>query len=320
MKKGLIITAAVLVAAGALLFAAAFAASGFDLSKLDTAGYETNTYTVSEDFAAIEIRSEEADIAFRRSEDGKLRVECAEREKVKHEVSAGNGTLTIFAVDKRAWYDHLTLFSFKSPSVTVCLPAEHYEALTIATDTGDVSIPDLFSFGGAEITASTGDVAFGASVDGHLKIKTNTGDIRIDGVQANHIDLSVSTGRIDGKNVNCRETLSVEVSTGKTFLTDVACKTLYSSGSTGDIALKDVVASDDFNIERDTGDVHFENCDAGQIAVKTATGDVTGTLRTEKVFIAKTSTGDIDVPDTISGGRCSITTSTGDIAIELTEH
>lgn len=317
MKRGFIIAAVMLVAVGTLLFAAAFIASGFDFSKLDTAKYETNTYTMSEDFESIEIRSDEADITFKPSKDAKTRVDCVEREKVKHDVFVENGTLKITVSDKRAWYDHLTLFSFKPQSVTVYLPSEQYAALAIATDTGDVSVPDLFSFGDAEITAGTGDVSFDASADGCLKIKTSTGDIGINGLYAATIDLSVSTGWIEVKNVNCKETLSVKVSTGKTVLTDVVCKALISNGSTGGITLKNVVAADDFNIERDTGDVRFENCDAGQIIVKTSTGDVTGTLRTEKVFITKTSTGDINVPDTVSGGRCEITTSTGDITIGL---
>lgn len=320
MKKGLVIAAIVLVSIGVIIFGTVFIASGFDFSKLDTAKYETNTYTPSKDFETIVIKSNEADITFKPSEDGKVRVDCVEREKVKHEVSVGNGTLKIIAVDTRAWFDHLTLFSFKPQSVTVYLPSEHYSALTIAAGTGNVSVPDAFSFGESQITASTGDIAFDASADGSLQIKTSTGDIRISGVRANRIDISVSTGRVDGKNINCKETLSVAVSTGETVLTDVACKALISTGSSGDIELNNAIASGNFNLERDTGDVRFENCDAGQITVTTSTGDVTGTLRTEKVFVTKTSTGDVKVPESISGGICEISTSTGDIAIDFTKE
>ncbi|MBQ7726084.1 MAG: DUF4097 family beta strand repeat protein, partial [Clostridia bacterium] len=123
MKKGLIIAAVILVVVGVIFFGAAFVASGFDFSKLDIAKYETNMYTMSEVFEKIEIQSDEAEITFKPSEDGKLRVDCVERERVKHEVSVENGTLKIIAVDKRAWYDHFTLFSFKSQSITVYLPS-----------------------------------------------------------------------------------------------------------------------------------------------------------------------------------------------------
>ena len=318
MKKGFIIAAAVLIATGLALFTGAFIASGFDFSKLGTAKYETNTYTVGEDFERIEINSKETDIIFKPSADGKFSVVCVEREKVRHMVSVENGTMKISADDKREWYDHLTLFS-KALSMTVYLPSDHYDSLLIDSRTGDVTIPDPFSFGDIDVAVSTGDVVCGASASGLFKVKTSTGDIRLDKVSARQMELSVFTGSIDVVSVTSEETISIEVGTGKTKLTDMICKSLHSKGRTGDITLKNVVASDSLNIEMGTGNVCFENCDAGSITARTSTGDVTGTLRTEKVFIAKASTGTVHVPDTISGGRCEITTSTGNINIELSD-
>ena len=51
--------------------------------------------------------------------------------------------------------------------------------------------------------------------------------------------------------------------------------------------------------------------------VNTSTGDVNGTLLSEKIFITDTSTGRVSVPKTTSGGKCEITTSTGDINIGI---
>ena len=81
--------------------------------------------------------------------------------------------------------------------------------------------------------------------------------------------------------------------------------------------MKNVVATGTISIKSDTGDVRFEGSDAIEISVKTDTGDVTGTLLSEKVFITETSTGSINVPKTTSGGKCEITTSTGDINISI---
>ena len=100
-------------------------------------------------------------------------------------------------------------------------------------------------------------------------------------------------------------------------MTGVTCKALTSTGSTGKITLNNVVANDLLQIERSTGDVRLENCDAGEIKIKTSTGDVTGTLKSEKIFFASASTGKVRVPKTASGGICEITTSTGDIEIEI---
>ena len=37
----------------------------------------------------------------------------------------------------------------------------------------------------------------------------------------------------------------------------------------------------------------------------------------EKIFIAKASIGDVSVPETTAGGKCKITTDTGDIRISI---
>ena len=107
------------------------------------------------------------------------------------------------------------------------------------------------------------------------------------------------------------------MSTGKTILTDITCKNLYSDGSTGDISLKNVTASGIFSIERDTGSIKFERCDAGELKIETDTGDVSGSLLSDKVFFTHSSTGRISVPETASGGKCSISTDTGSIRIEI---
>ncbi len=63
--------------------------------------------------------------------------------------------------------------------------------------------------------------------------------------------------------------------------------------------------------------MEFNHCDAETIYVNTDTGSVTGTLLTDKVFIIETDTGSVDVPKSITGGRCEITTDTGNIRITI---
>ena len=100
-------------------------------------------------------------------------------------------------------------------------------------------------------------------------------------------------------------------------MTDMKCKSLYSDGSTGEMSLDRVIAEENISVERTTGDIELEGCDAAELWLKTSTGDVEGSLLTEKIFIASSSTGDVEVPRSTSGGRCEISTSTGDIEIEI---
>ena len=119
--------------------------------------------------------------------------------------------------------------------------------------------------------------------------------------------------------MTCDADISIGLSTGKAYLTDIVCKNLTSMGSTGDISLKNVIAAEKISIERSTGDVTFEGSDAAELCITTDTGDVEGSLLTDKVFITKTDTGRINVPNSITGGRCEITTDTGDIKITISD-
>ena len=78
-----------------------------------------------------------------------------------------------------------------------------------------------------------------------------------------------------------------------------------------------MIAEGAISIERETGDVRLDRCDAAEITVLTDTGDVEGTLLSEKVFIVATDTGKKDVPESLTGGKCKITTDTGDIVIKI---
>ena len=316
MKKTAWITAAVLTSLGLAILMGVLLISDFDVSKLDKTEYETNTHRVSEDFDKIIINTQETDIVLLPSDDNVSKVICMEQKKLKHSVSVENGTLQISEMDTRKWYDHITLFA-KPVSLKIYLPSDQLESLRIDSGTGDVSVPAALTFGSVGMKASTGDIVFESSVDGELKMITDTGDITLSGVKAGKIDLSVSTGEILMQSVICRETASVRVETGDTRITDMTCRNLLTTGSTGDITLKNTVASDTFSIARSTGDVILDHCDAGQITIQTTTGDVSGTLLTEKIFIPRSSTGSIHVPDTAAGGKCQITTSTGDINIRL---
>ena len=98
-------------------------------------------------------------------------------------------------------------------------------------------------------------------------------------------------------------------------------KTEYDSllidESTGDIEMPQGFTFESVDVSLSTGDVRFDGSDAAELFVKTNTGDVTGTLLSQKVFIANTDTGNVKVPSSITGGRCEITTCTGNIKITV---
>ena len=314
--KKWLIAAASLVTIGAIMFAAVMTACHWDFSRLSTGNYETRTYEINEGFSNIKLNTETADILFAVSSDDTCRVVCYEEENVKHSVLVQDGTLAVSVVDNRAWFEHIGI-SFHSPKVTVYLPQTEYVSLVIKESTGDITLPKDFTFGSMDLSLSTGHVDSLASSLGLMRIETSTGDIHLQNLSAGELDLTVSTGHVDVRSASCEGNVGVFVSTGKTELTDVSCNSFSSTGSTGNISLKNVLTEEKISIERSTGDVRLEGCDAGELEIDTDTGSVTGSLLSAKVFIANSDTGKIDLPETTSGGKCKITTDTGDIRITI---
>ncbi len=308
--------AAALVALGVILFVGAMIESGWDFNKLGTVAYTTSTYEADGDFKSISIDVETTRIEFASADNGRCKIVFFEEEKVRHSASVQNGTLAIHTVDTRKWYDHFSL-SFSQPKMTVYLPRSEYDSLFIKTDTGDIAIPKDFSFDTLKIDGDTSDVDCFASASHGIEIQLSTGDIRLEEIAAEQLKLTTDTGRIRINTADVGANIAIETDTGKVELTDTSCDGLYVESDTGPITLKNVIGAGRFTIESDTGDITLDHSDAAEISVKTDTGDVTGTLLSDKVFLTETSTGKISVPKTITGGKCELKTSTGDIKIEI---
>ena len=296
-KAGLIIAISLIIA-GCIIFVVSLAALDFDFTKFDTKKYETNTYEIDEYFNKLSLNATTAEIVFAASDDENCKVICYEPEKLKHSVTVKDETLIIKTVDTQKWYDYIGI-SFENPKIMIYLPENReYTSLLINTDTGNVEIPNNFTFENIEITGGTADVICQASASKLIEISTGTGDIEIN---------SAASG----------EDIYMKTDTGKIRLTDADCRNLKAKSSTGSITIKNTMAMDAFSIKNITGDIIFENSDAAQIFVKTDTGNVMGSLVSEKVFITETKTGDVKVPKTTTGGKCEITTNTGNIAIDI---
>lgn len=274
MKKAFIIVAIVLIAAGIILFSSALIAADFDYSRLGTAKYETNSYTLDAPFQNIDITTHIADVILKPSDDGIARVTCFEQTKMRHTVAVENGTLKIGAADERNVFERLSFFN-KPMTITVYLPEIEFD---------------------------------------NISIHTSTGDIRFDKLSAKEIKLKTSTGDITVSSVNCSGTVSVKVSTGDISFTDIMCNTLTTEGSTGDVFLDACIAAkfqiktstgdvrfdgsdaDDITVKTSTGDVTGSLRTGKHFSVKTSTGDVSVPASTDGGNCEiTTSTGDITI-------------------------
>ena len=309
MKKSVIalIVAAVLIVTGGILLFLGLRSIDFDRAEKPV----NKVYTADGSFQNIQIDTGICDVRFFQT-DGDLTVHCPKTEKLEYVVLVEDDVLRISAMDIRKWYDFIGI-NFAETEITVYLPETQYESLHIQTATGDIQIPQDFTFDTAELSTSTGDMDFAAAVTENLVTKTSTGKTSISGTSPAYLECRSSTGRIELDAIQSVGTVNLRASTGRIFVKDVSCENLTTQSSTGNTQLENVLVNERMQLTTTTGQVEIKDCDAGTAIIETDTGDVEGNFLTPKWFVTDTDTGDIRVPSSREGGECRITTDTGDI-------
>ena len=250
-------------------------------------------YNIEEPCTDIKIEGKDLDVIIY-SSNNENKVVYSENKKVTIETKVIDGVLIINQNDNRKFYD--MLFNFSDFEVNLYLTEELINSLNIKGQVGDIEINKGFTFSNVDISNSTGDVEFKSNVKNNLSISNSTGDVEIE-------------------NSNVGESLNIETKTGDIELSNTNCNKLDIKVSTGNTELVNTLVTTDFKMEGSTGDVKFDEFDASNIEVSVGTGNVKGTIKSSKIFIAKSKTGSVSVPETVTGGVCKITTSTGNIKI-----
>ena len=294
--KAAIIVAIILLAVGLIVTVVGICITNFKFDFKPS----TQCVELEEDFNRISVDVATSDIKFLPSDTGKSFVEIVSsgNPNLRHNVQIKNGVMSISEQDDRKWYEHVSI-GWSERSVTVYLATADFEALTIETNTGYVTVPKEFSFRNAEIEVDTGDVTFAANVFGKLSVDSDTGKVSVSGSpDCESLEIQSDTGNITVENVKASGSVSIESNTGK-------------------VTLNGVVAGEMLYAKTSTGNVSLDSCDGSTVNITTSTGDVSGTLLTEKYFDAHSGTGDVTVPSGRNGGKCKIRCSTGNIKISV---
>ena len=317
MKKPFIIVSLSAVLLGLIVGVCGLFLMNFDFNSLNTEKEIEKMYEITEDFSSVSINSKIARVNILVSEDDECRVEIKESATRFYTVSVKDGKLLIKENDTRRWYQYIGIITL-SHTINLYMPAGQYDALNINTDTGDIKVQGGFEFDVAQVVGDTSDIEFYANVKSKFECETDTGDIKISGVNASAINVESDTGDIIIANVNAGN-IELEGDTSTLKLQNINCKNIEIESGTGKANLGSVVAESNMNISVGTCDVNLDACDAAEINIKTTTGDVKGTLLTNKVFVTNAGAGKINVPESYDGGKCNIKTGTGDIEISILE-
>ncbi|MBQ9848452.1 MAG: DUF4097 family beta strand repeat protein [Clostridia bacterium] len=212
--------------------------------------------------------------------------------------------------------------------------------ININTASGDITFDSDCKAGYSKSTGlstASGDITVNGLYNGSLFVKTASGDIKLNNVclggdieaeglsnegNSDTIALFVETASGSIKcNKLCGGKLSFQSASGDIELLNVCSRgRIEINTASGDIGGNGVVALDYIDVSTTSGDISIKRLDVlnNGIGLETTSGNVYAELLSEKTVIAKSTSGDIDIPDHVqSSCFCRVETTSGDIEIEM---
>lgn len=251
-KKIAIFTACALIIVGFVLALSALIAMKFDLSRMNTLDYHTATYPVQESFSAIQVDVTDCDVQILPSQDGTCRVECLESKTSAYIIEVKQDVLTVSQNETGAWYKHVGIY-LGPVELTIYLPQEQYEHLSVASLSGTVTVPDNFSFDKVQVYTTSGSVYLTAQVTEEVCVDTVSGELELTGAQPQDLRLQSTSGNVTLTDYNAQtihiETISGNVSAALTSpkafsVQTVSGKVRIPQGTTGDLCEISTVSGD----------------------------------------------------------------------------
>ena len=296
MRKSVLIAlivAIILIILGMVLAGAALVSIGFQFEELSTVEMIHGEYTITEDFSAIDIDSLSADVRVKLSEDDICRIEYATQGSLRYNVT--NGTLSV-ETEKTEFVAYISI-GYVNEYVTLYLPRDTYEKLTIHTTSGDIYVfPAFEAVKNAEITSTSGEISFIGTVTETLTAQSASGDVVIHEPNA--------------------KVVHAEAISGDIMLSAVYAEEVFVKTTSGEVELESVTAKETLSAKTTSGDIELY-CDAGEIYLESTSGDIKGSIGSAKNYIVDTTSGSVRIPpNDPQASVCRIHTTSGSIKIQ----
>lgn len=316
MKTALIIALICLVV-GAILVGTGWVLLQKNPTDMNTIKDVSKVYHISEAPTQINISTTESRIEIRPIEGDEWSVECKDKEKVYHTIDLTDGVLTIKQIDKRAWYDRISILNgFQNLSVIVYLPLQEYENLSIRSVSGSIKVEEGLAFSNADLQNTSGSVTCASSVAGSLAIRNTSGSITVKGSVGVDLNVKNTSGSITiSGGVNGK--LNVANSSGRIEIKAATPTSAIIKNTSGGIYLCDVVCKETCEISNTSGSIQLERCDAFSFDLQSASGSIRGSILSAKSFDCRSTSGSVRTPQNGNGGMFKARSTSGSIKIEI---
>lgn len=316
MKVALII-ALVFLGVGALLVG--FGWTLFNPADMNITKDVVKVYHISEAPMQIHIDVTVGSVKLLPIEGEEWRVECIDQEKLYHTIELTDGTLTVKEIDMRTWYDHIGILSgLRNVSVTVYLPQKTYESLTLHSLSGGIRVEQGLTFSNAELKNTSGSINFASSVTDSLNVKNTSGSIFVDGEVKGDLTVKNTSGSIHVIG-GVGGVLEVACGSGRIEIANATPSRAIVKNISGGIYLENVVCRESCTIENTSGGIELQRCDAMTFDVTTVSGGIRASILSAKSFDCRSTSGSVKVPNDGNGGVFKARSTSGSIKITIVE-
>lgn len=304
MKKRFLISGAIILLLGVVVFVIGMTSLGWNFMKLDSEPWESKTFELEEipdsGINGINISIRNAEIVFQPG--ATFKVEYDECDRVRYDIAFEEGALTM--TENRRAADFFAMFQFHAQKIVVSLPGEtaadmmkiekinigstngaitivgNYAEVRVKTTNGALDLRDLRV--DRKIDAETTNGALNLEnidmSEGALDIETTNGKVKAQNILADTIEFETTNGAVNVENVKAKK-LSLDTTNGAIIASGVDVSTKGEFGtSNGAITLTLTGRQSDYRISSRTthgsSPGNFGDGDI-EIACKTTNGDIT---------------------------------------------
>ncbi len=314
MKKSIKIT--LLVAAALVLVGCAIAILALALGGSFRESTREVVHAVEGEFVSMDIHTDMANVRLEVSEDGTCYAVCDEIDRISYTVELRDGVLLLRETDDRQWYEYIGINVGGIPRVTLYLPKGAYDRLTIKTSSGDIVSEEVgLSFTHVSLATGSGSIRMSSPVREELTADSSSGNIALSDMTLTSLTATSSSGDISLADLTAT-TLHASTSSASLSLSYVRADEMELDTSSGKLTLYHVFAEKSLQAVTSSGAIRLDNCDAGKLYLQSASGSITGSLSTDKLFDVHTNSGRVICPPSVAGGGdCVVRTSSGDISL-----
>ena len=116
------------------------------------------------------------------------------------------------------------------------------------------------------------------------------------------------------------KSISIDSTSGNILMNNEAfSESIKIKATSGNIKLNNTKSLGTANLTATSGNIFLSDFDAENINIKVTSGNIKGNLLSDKIFVTKSTSGNISVPKTEGGGTCKIITTSGNISVSISD-